>query len=277
MSATGDPWSAVAGAAAAIADLTGVERHDVLVVLGSGWTPAADQLGDTVAELPVGELPGFPAVGVVGHAGVLRSVQGAGGARILVLLGRVHAYEDHPLSTVVHGVRSAVRAGCHTVVLTNAAGGIRSGLRPGQPVLIADHLNLTGRSPLTGPAAPAELDLPRFVDLTDAYSPRLRRLAQEVDPSLEEGIYAGLPGPHYETPAEIRMLRTLGADLVGMSTVHEVIAARHVGAEVLGLSLVTNLAAGLGAADLDHKEVLEAGQAAAEAMGDLLAKVVAKL
>jgi purine-nucleoside phosphorylase len=147
----------------------------------------------------------------------------------------------------------------------------------GQPVLISDHLNLTGRSPLTGPAAPEALGLQRFVDLTDAYSPRLRALVRDVDPSLEQGVYAGLPGPHYETPAEIRMLQTLGADLVGMSTVHEVIAARHVGAEVLGLSLVTNLAAGLGEGNLDHAEVLEAGKAAAEKMGDLLAQVVARL
>ena len=177
----------------------------------------------------------------------------------------------------MHAVRAAVRAGCHTVVVTNAAGGLRAGMRVGQPVLIADHLNLTGRSPLSGAAAPEDLGLARFVDLTEAYSPRLRALAREVDPSLEEGVYAGLPGPHYETPAEVRMLRTLGADLVGMSTVHEVIAARHVGAQVLGLSLVTNLAAGLGAGHLDHADVLDAGRAAAEAMGDLLAQVVERL
>jgi len=271
-----DPWALVTDAASTIVDRTGVERHDVLVVLGSGWTPASDRFGSTVAEIPITEIPGFPPVGVVGHAGVLRSIEAAGGRRILALLGRVHAYEGHPLSTVVHAVRSAVRAGCGTVVVTNAAGGVRFGLRVGQPVLIADHLNLTGRSPLTGPAAPEELGLARFVDLTDAYSPRLRALAREVDPSLEEGVYAGLPGPHYETPAEIRMLRTLGADLVGMSTVHEVIAARHMGAEVLGLSLVTNAAAGMGDGELDHGEVLDAGQASAEAMGDLLAAVVAR-
>jgi purine-nucleoside phosphorylase len=272
-----DPWALVADAAAGIADRTGVERHDVLVVLGSGWTPAAERFGTTTAEVPIGELPGFPRVGVAGHAGVLRSVEAAGGRRILALLGRVHAYEGHELPVVVHGVRSAVRAGCGTVVLTNAAGGLRQGMRVGQPVLISDHINLTSRSPLTGPAAPDELGLPRFVDLTEAYSTRLRALAQEVDPSLEDGVYAGLPGPQYETPAEIRMLQTLGADLVGMSTVHEAIAARHMGAEVLGLSLVTNLAAGLGGATLDHADVLEAGAAAAQAMGDLLAQVVARL
>lgn len=272
-----DPWALVSEAAAAIVERTSVQQHDVLVVLGSGWMPAADRFGETVVDVPIAELPGFPSVGVVGHAGVLRSVEAEGGKRILALLGRVHAYEGHELSTVVHAVRAAVRAGCQTVVVTNAAGGLRAGLRVGQPVLISDHLNLTGRSPLSGAAAPEELGLARFVDLTEAYSPRLRALAREVDPSLEEGVYAGLPGPHYETPAEIRMLQTLGADLVGMSTVHEVIAARHVGAEVLGLSLITNLAAGLGDGHLDHADVLDAGRAAAEAMGDLLAQVVQRL
>jgi purine-nucleoside phosphorylase len=272
-----DPWALVGAAAAAIEQRTGVERHDVLVVLGSGWTPAADRFGVTTAEVPIAELPGFPAVGVAGHAGVLRSMEADGGRRILALLGRVHAYEGHELSVVVHAVRSAVRAGCGTVVVTNAAGGLRSGMRVGQPVLISDHINLTGRSPLSGPPAPAELELPRFVDLTEAYSQRLRDLAREVDPTLGEGVYAGVPGPQYETPAEIRMLQVLGADLVGMSTVHEVIAARHVGAEVLGLSLVTNLAAGLGHDTLDHADVLDAGRVAAESMGDLLARVVARL
>lgn len=272
-----DPWRLVAEAAAAIGERTGVDRHDVLVVLGSGWTPAVDRFGEVVAELPMAELPGFPTVAVAGHRGVLRSIRAGGDRRLLALMGRVHAYEGHDLAMVVHGVRSAIRAGCATVVLTNAAGGLRPGMRVGQPVLIADHLNLTGRSPLTGPNAPEELGYPRFVDMTEAYSQRLRALARDVDPSLEEGVYAGMPGPQYETPAEIRMLQTLGADLVGMSTVHEAIAARHAGAEVLGLSLVTNLAAGLGGAALDHQEVLDAGQAAAEAMGDLLAQVVARL
>ena len=137
---------------------------------------------------------------MAGHAGVLRSIEADGGRRILALLGRVHAYEGHELAAVVHAVRAAVRAGCGTVVVTNAAGGLRAGMRVGQPVLISDHINLTGRSPLTGPPAPAELGLPRFVDLTEAYSPRLRDLAREVDPTLEEGVYAGVPGPQYETP-----------------------------------------------------------------------------
>jgi purine-nucleoside phosphorylase len=159
------------------------------------------------------------------------------------------------------------------VVLTNAAGGIRSGLRVGQPVLIRDHLNLTGRSPLAGPPPPAGYP-GRFTDLTDLYAARLRALARAADPELAEGVYAALPGPHYETPAEIAMLRTLGADLVGMSTALEAIAARHLGAEVLAISLVTNLAAGLGGQGLDHAEVVEAGGAAAGRMGALLARIL---
>jgi purine-nucleoside phosphorylase len=186
-----------------------------------------------------------------------------------VFLGRVHLYEGHDVGTVVHGVRTAVAAGCQVVVLTNAAGGIREGYQVGQPVLIRDHLNLTGRSPLAGRPPPPGYPS-RFVDLTGLYSARLRTLAAGADEGLAEGIYAALPGPHYETPAEIRMLRTLGADLVGMSTVLEAIAARHLGAEVLAISLVSNLAAGLAPHGLDHAEVVAAGQAAAGRMGSLL-------
>jgi purine-nucleoside phosphorylase len=270
-----DPFDRAQSAARALAKATGVERHDVAVVLGSGWRPAADRLGEAVAEVAAADLGGFPAATVSGHAGTVRSVRTPRGRPVLVFLGRVHAYEGHDPGTVVHGVRTAHAAGCHTIVLTNAAGGIREDLGVGQPVLMADHLNLTGGSPVAGPlagGAPA-----RFVDLTEAYSARLRALAREIDPSLPEGVYAGLPGPHYETPAEIRMLRTLGADLVGMSTVWEAIAARHLGVEVLGLSLVTNPAAGLGTEPLDHTEVLEAGRRSAERMGDLLAAVVDRL
>jgi purine-nucleoside phosphorylase len=272
-----DPFTLAQGAAKHLARRTGVEAHDVAVVLGSGWMPAADRFGTVEHELGFADLPGLPPAAVAGHAGTIRSIRTEGERRVLAFLGRVHAYEGHDLSAVVHGVRTAVLSGCRTVVVTNAAGGLRAGMRVGQPVLIADHLNLTGRSPLAGPPAPEPLGLARFVDLTEAYSARLRGLALEIDPTLEEGVYAGLPGPHYETPAEIRMLRSLGADLVGMSTVHEVIAARHLGAEVLGLSLVTNLAAGLGGGDLDHADVLAAGREAAETMGDLLASVVAAL
>lgn len=271
-----DPFDLADRAAAALGTATGVEAHDVAVVLGSGWRPAADRMGETVAELATTDLPGFPAATVAGHAGSVRSIGAPGGRRVLAFLGRVHGYEGHDPAAVVHAVRTAHAAGCHVVVLTNAAGGIREGLEVGQPVLVADHLNLTGQSPVSGPL-PAEGLPARFVDLTDAYARRLRALAREVDPTLAEGVYAGLPGPHYETPAEIRMLRTLGADLVGMSTVWEAIAARHLGLEVLALSLVTNLAAGLGATSLDHEEVLEAGRRSAVRMGSLLAEVVERL
>lgn len=254
-------------AAAAIAARTGVAEHDVAVVLGSGWAPAADALGTAVATVPMAELPGFTPPSAAGHGGRVLSLR-LGGHRVLVFLGRIHAYEGHDLSHVVHPVRTACAAGATTVVLTNAAGGLRAEYAVGQPVLVSDHLNLTARSPLVGA---------QFVDLVDAYSPRLRALARDIDPALAEGVYAGLPGPHYETPAEIRMLRTLGADLVGMSTVHETIAARAAGAEVLAVSLVTNLAAGMTGQPLSHDEVLAAGRQSATAMGTLLGAVIARL
>ena len=256
-----------AAAARALAERTGVAQHDVAVVLGSGWVPAADALGDPDAELPVTELPGFAAPTVTGHGARVRSVTVAG-HRVLVFTGRNHLYEGLGVGPVVHPVRVAAAAGCRTVILTNAAGGLREGMRVGQPVLISDHLNLTARSPLSGA---------RFVDLTDLYTGRLRALAAGIDPTLTEGVYAMLPGPQYETPAEIAMLRGLGADLVGMSTVLEAIAARAEGAEVLGISLVTNLAAGIAPGPLDHAEVLAAGRAAASQMGDLLVRVVGAL
>lgn len=267
-----EPFARADRAAAALAEATGVDAHDVAVVLGSGWRPAVDELGEVVADVATDHLPGFLPSTVVGHGGGARSIVSRGGTRVLAFVGRVHGYEGHAPAAVVHAVRTARAAGCRAVVLTNAAGGIREGLSVGQPVLIADHLNLTGLSPLSG-AVPEGLPS-RFVDLTEAYSPRLRALAREVDPSLEEGVYGALPGPHYETPAEIRMLRLLGADLVGMSTVWETIAARHVGLEVLGLSLVTNLAAGLSGEPLSHQEVLDAGRDAAVHMGALLARIV---
>lgn len=261
-----DPADLARRAARVIADRTGTPRHDVAVVLGSGWRPAADALGPPTAVLPQADVPGFAPPTAVGHTGELMSTR-IGERRVLVLVGRVHAYEGHDLCHVVHPVRAACAAGARIVVLTNAAGGLRPDMAVGQPVLISDHLNLTARSPLAGP---------QFVDLTDAYSPRLRELARRVDPGLTEGVYAGLPGPHYETPAEVRMLRILGADLVGMSTVHETIAARAAGAEVLGVSLVTNLAAGISGEPLSHAEVLAAGAASASRMGALLADVVAR-
>ena len=265
MSAPADPHALAQEAATALARLTGVARHDVALVMGSGWAPAADQLGTPAAEFDVSELPGFRPPTVQGHSGSVRSIP-IGDKRALVLLGRTHLYEGTGVASVVHGVRVAVAAGATLIVLTNAAGGLRADMTPGQPVLIADHLNLTATSPLVGAT---------FVDLTDLYSPRLRDLARTLDPDLAEGVYAQLPGPHFETPAEIRMLRGMGADLVGMSTVLEAIAARAGGAEVFGLSLVTNMAAGMTGAPLDHEEVLATGKAAARQMGTLLAQLIA--
>jgi purine-nucleoside phosphorylase len=243
-----------------------VDAHDIAVVLGSGWRPAADVIGECDTEIPFAELPGFTPPGAVGHGGTIRSLK-IGDKNVLVLLGRTHFYEGKGIDPVVHNVRTAAAAGVRTVLLTNAAGGLRQGFQVGQPVLISDHLNLTARSPIVGA---------NFVDLTDLYSARLRKIAQEIDPSLEEGVYAGLTGPHFETPAEIHMLRTLGADLVGMSTVLEAIAARAAGVEVFGLSLVTNLAAGMTGEPLNHEEVLEAGRTAATRMGSLLRELVAR-
>ncbi|MEV4319364.1 purine-nucleoside phosphorylase [Actinocrispum sp. NPDC049592] len=261
-----DPKAVAQSAAAALAAQTGVEKHDLAVVLGSGWRPAADEIGTDGAEVPVASLPGFLAPTVAGHGGAIRSLT-VGDKRVLIMLGRTHGYEGHGVAQVVHGVRTAAAAGVKSIVLTNAAGGLRPAYTVGQPVLISDHLNLTAKSPLVG----AE-----FVDLTDLYSSRLREVARSIDPSLEEGVYAGLPGPHFETPAEIRMLTTMGADLVGMSTVLEAIASRAAGVEVFGLSMVTNLAAGITGEPLNHLEVLEAGQKSAAAMGRLLRELVVR-
>jgi purine-nucleoside phosphorylase len=254
-------------AATTLREMTGVESHDVALVMGSGWVPAADALGTPDHELAVTDLPGFPPPTVAGHAGKIRSYA-VGDKNALVFLGRTHFYEGKGVAAVAHGVRTAVAAGCKTIILTNGCGGLREGMRVGQPVLIRDHLNLTAASPIEGA---------NFVDLTDLYSPRLRALCQEIDPTLDEGVYVQFPGPHYETPAEINMVRVLGGDLVGMSTVLEAIAARQAGAEVLGISLVTNLAAGMTGEPLNHEEVLQAGRDSASRMGSLLAQVLERL
>jgi purine-nucleoside phosphorylase len=265
--ATEDPYALAQSAATRLRELTGVETHDVALVMGSGWVPAAEMLGETAAEVPVTELPGFHAAAVAGHSGTLRSVV-VGERRALVFLGRTHLYEGRGVASVVHGVRTAVAAGARVVVLTNGCGGLRPTYSPGQPVLISDHINLTATSPIVGPT---------FVDLTDLYSGRLRALCREVDPSLDEGVYVQFPGPHYETPAEVRMAGVLGGQLVGMSTTLEAIAAREAGMEVLGISLVTNLAAGISDQPLNHAEVLEAGRDAAARMGDLLGRIVPRI
>ena len=264
-----DPFEVAKAAAAVIAERTGVERHDVALVLGSGWGQTGDLIGETLTTIDNADVPGFARAAVAGHSGTMRSVAIADtGRRALVYGTRTHFYEGKGVRAVVHAVRTAAAAGCRTIVLTNGCGGLNRAWRPGTPVLISDHLNLTAHSPIEGA---------NFVDLTDLYSPRLRELARAVDPGLDEGVYVQFPGPHYETPAEVRMAKVLGGDLVGMSTTLEAIAARQSGLEVLGISLVTNLAAGISDQPLSHEEVMESGQAAAERCGKLLAAVVATI
>ncbi len=264
------PYDLANEAASRLADLTGIARHDIALVLGSGWLPAAEMLGETTAEIETTDLPGFSAAAVAGHSGKIRSVRigGDDGQQALVFLSRTHYYEGRGVAAVVHGVRTAAAAGCRAIVLTNGCGGLKETWTPGTPVLISDHINLTGTSPIVGA---------NFVDLTDLYSARLRDVCREIDPSLDEGVYVQFPGPHYETPAEIGMVRAIGGHLAGMSTTLEAIAAREAGMEILGISLVTNLAAGMSGAPLDHAEVLEAGRAAATRMGELLSRVVPRI
>ncbi|MCZ9884924.1 purine-nucleoside phosphorylase [Arthrobacter sp. B2a2-09] len=252
-------------AADALATRTGIHRHAIAVTLGSGWKTAADHIGETVAEIPANEIPGFTASGIPGHSGTLRSVRAQNGEHVLVIGARTHYYEGKGVAAVVHGVRTAAAAGAHTMVLTNGAGGLKPTWTPGQPVLISDHINLTGTSPIIGA---------NFIDLTDLYTNKLRAIARQVAPDLDEGVYTQLSGPHYETPAEVRMVRAIGGDIVGMSTALEAIAAREAGLDVLGLSLITNLAAGLQEGALNHQEVLEAGHAAEQRLGPLLAEII---
>lgn len=255
------PQNLARNAADAILDRFKIERIDVGLVLGSGWSAAIDGVGETLAEAPLGELPGFSKPVVAGHGGVARAVRSASGRIALVFTGRTHFYEGRGVAPVAHGVRTIAAAGASRVVLTNGCGGLDPAWRPGTPVLISDHINLTGATPLEGAT---------FVDLTDAYSPALRELARGVDPALPEGVYIQFRGPQYETPAEVRMARILGGDLVGMSTTLETIAAREAGLEVLGISLVTNAAAGMSGEPLSHAEVLEAGRDAVPRLRNLL-------
>jgi purine-nucleoside phosphorylase len=266
-----DPLAAAEQAAQEIAAKTGIAHHDVALVMGSGWVSAVDALGTPVFECNAEEFTGFFAPAVEGHSGKVRSyeIESDGKKlRALVFLGRTHLYEGKGIEPVVHSVRTAVKTGCKVVILTNACGGINTSYKVGQPVLIRDHISLTAVSPLSGAT---------FVDLTDLYSKRIREIVKKEDSSLQEGVYVHWRGPTYETPAEILMMRTMGADLVGMSTVPEAIAAHALGAEVLGISLVTNAAAGVTGEKLSHTEVMEAGKAAAGRMGELLAKVLKQL
>ncbi len=263
------PHALASAAAEHIAEATGIERHDIALVLGSGWGQAADLIGHTVAELPTSDVPGFAGPSVAGHVGTIRSVRIADSDRHALVLGsRTHLYEGRGVRAVVHGVRTAAAAGVSTLVLTNGSGGLREEWPAGTPVLINDHINLTAVSPLEGA---------NFVDLTDLYSSRLRAIARDVDSSLAEGVYVQFPGPHYETPAEVRFAQTAGGDMVGMSTTLEAIAARESGLEVIGMSLVTNLAAGISATALSHDEVIEAGRAAGPRISSLLATIIARL
>lgn len=271
-----DPYLRAATAASELLERLG--PHRAVVVLGSGWAPVASGLGEVVASLPAAGFTGVPTPTVPGHDGAVHSVSARGrdGALpVLVVAGRSHLYEGHDVSTVVHMVRAAVLSGCRTVVLTNAAGSLRPAIGVGTPVLISDHLNLTGSNPMCGPPPPAGMP-GRFVDLTDLYDPARRTALRAADPELPEGVYAGLLGGSFETPSEIRMLATLGADLVGMSTVLEAIAARHLGADVVGVSLVTNLAAGL-QSTVDHDEVLRAGTQSSDRLGSVLELILGDL
>jgi purine-nucleoside phosphorylase len=272
---TTNPYELARRASEELRSQSGVERYDVAVVLGSGWREGATALGPPSSDVATSSLSGFVAPTVAGHGGQILTLE-VDGRHVALISGRVHLYEGNSADQVCHPVRTVVAAGATRIVLTNAAGGIDPHVGPGTVVVIRDHINLTATSPLEGEAPPEGYGS-RFVDLTDLYSARLRAVVAGVAPELHDGVYAGFRGPHYETPSEVAMARTMGATLVGMSTVLEAIAARHLGAEVLGLSLVSNLAAGVSAGPLNHLEVLEAGQNAASSLGSLLARVVPAL
>jgi purine-nucleoside phosphorylase len=271
---TTDPFHALHAAALVIAARTGVEGHDAALVLGSGLSNYAREF-DGAVEIRYEDIPGFPVPQVVGHGGVLLSVP-IGKRRLLVLSGRVHAYEGWSMSEVVFGVRAAVSTGARNVMLTNAAGGVSKEFSPGDLVIISDHLNLVGRSPLTGPNDDRLGS--RFPDMSEVYSRDLRsdlaQVFEEVGAEPHEGVYAWFPGPSYETPAEVRMAGIMGADLVGMSTVPEAIAARHMDANVVAVSLVTNLAAGISPTPLSHEEVTATAVRAASTFKSILDRFI---
>ena len=263
-----NPFEIAAKAADQIREKSGIQTHDIALTLGSGWAKAADLIGETVSEIPGSEIIGFSKPAVVGHVGTIRSIRLPNGKFALVIGARTHFYENHGVRAVVHSVRTAAAAGAKTMILTNGAGGIERQWQGGAAVLISDHINLTASSPLEGA---------NFVDLTDLYSKRLRDLAREVDPTLDEGVYVQFRGPHYETPAEVQMAKAIGGHIVGMSTALEAIAARESGMEILGLSLITNLAAGIQTTPLSHAEVIEAGKNAESRISALLAQIVSKI
>ncbi|MFV0429440.1 MAG: purine-nucleoside phosphorylase [Arachnia sp.] len=257
-----------AEAAAVVRNRLGVPDIDIALVLGSGWSSGAERLGEPLGSLELGDIPGFNAPVVAGHGGGLSLLRTPTGKTAAVFTGRTHFYEGRGVDAVVHGVRTAAALGASTLLLTNGCGGLNPDWAPGTVVLLRDHINLTGDTPLRGA---------NFVDMTQVYSARLRALAHDVEPDLPEGVYVQFRGPQYETPAEVRMAGILGGDLVGMSTALEAIAARALGLEVLGLSLVTNAAAGMSASALNHAEVLEAGRDAGPRLASLLAAVTERL
>jgi len=260
-----NPRELASEAAAHILSSTGFESFTVALTLGSGWAKAADLIGETVAEIPADQVPGFHSSGIPGHTGSIRAIRLHSGKSALVMGARTHFYEDKGVRAVAHSVRVAAASGASVMVLTNGAGGIRETWKPGTPVLISDHINLTASSPLEGAT---------FIDLTDLYSTRLRDIARSIDPSLDEGVYVQFRGPHYETPAEVQMAKAMGGHIVGMSTALEAIAAREAGMEILGLSLITNLAAGISPHPLSHQEVIDAGKSAEPVISKLLADIV---
>lgn len=262
------PFDIAQQAALEIANWTGKQHYDIAITLGSGWGKAADVLGNITHTIPATDITGFNASKVAGHTGTLRSVELESGKRALIIGARTHYYEGHGVRHVVHSVRTAAALGCTTMILTNGAGGINPNWKPGTPVIIKDHINFTAASPLEGAT---------FIDLTDLYTPALRDLARTVDPTLDEGVYLQNIGPAYESASEVVMAKTIGADIVGMSTALEAIAAREAGMDILGMSLITNLAAGISPTPLNHQEVLDAGKEAEPKLAKLLSTIINKI
>ncbi len=246
-------------AAQVIREKSGIERHEIALCLGSGWLKTLS--GKIVWSIEAKEIPGFYAAEVEGFSGQISSIQIDSGRHVLVL-PRTHLYQGHGVEAVAHPARVAAASGAKIMLLTNGAGGLNPTWKPGQVFLISDHINLTATSPIEGA---------KFVDLTDMYSPRLRAIAKQIDPSLDEVVYAQFRGPHYETPAEVSMVGVMGGHMVGMSTALEAIAAREVGLEVLALTMQTNPAAGVVSGGVSHEQVLAAGRVGEQKNSELLA------
>ncbi|MFZ9693195.1 MAG: purine-nucleoside phosphorylase [Candidatus Nanopelagicales bacterium] len=244
------------------------DKARLAIVLGSGWSDAVELFGKTLDEVSYANIPGFNTSNIQGHAHKARLVELANGHHLIAFIGRTHLYEGFGVDAVVFGVKVLAKLGVKTLILTNACGGLNPNWKPGTPVLISDHINFTGTTPLRGA---------HFLDVTEVYSKRLRNICKNIKPDLDEGVYVGFMGPAYETPAEIEMVRHWGGSLVGMSTVLEAMAAREADMEVLGVSLVTNFAAGMSGTPLSHSEVIEAGKNATITMGTLLADVMKEI